>query len=59
LTLVSPINFLHLQLQNNSALGVEINPAGYHALYASKFKKFKLQFSKTWEYHKVETLLYA
>jgi len=29
LTLFWPINFLRLQLQNNSALGVEVNPETY------------------------------
>jgi len=29
LTLFSPINFLRLQLQNNSDLGVEVNPEAY------------------------------
>jgi len=28
-----------LQLQNNSALGVEVNPKHIHALYASKLTK--------------------
>jgi len=29
LTLFLPIYFLRLQLQNNSALGVEVNPEAY------------------------------
>jgi len=29
LTLYLPINFLYLQLQNNSDLGVEFNPEAY------------------------------
>jgi len=38
LTLFWPIEFLRLQLQNNSALGVDVNPEAYiHALYVSKF----------------------
>ena len=39
LSLLWPVNFLRLQLQNNSALGVELTQKHVHALYASKFKK--------------------
>jgi len=37
LTLFWPINFLRLQLQNNAALGVEVNPEVYS--YTLRFEK--------------------
>jgi len=33
-----PTNFLRLQLQNNSALGVEVNPEAYLCTLLWKFK---------------------
>jgi len=39
LTLFRPINFLCMQLQNNSSLGVEVNPEVIHALLSFKIKK--------------------
>jgi len=44
LTLFWPIHFLRLQLQNNSALGVEVNPEGYSStLYFKIFKYLAVQ----------------
>jgi len=40
LTLFSPINFLRLQLQNNSAVGVEVNPEAYSCALCFEIKKF-------------------
>jgi len=41
LTLFRPINFLRLQLQNNSALDVEVNPEAYSCtLKLRNFEKF-------------------
>jgi len=34
------MNFLHLQLQNDSALGVKVNPEVYLCTLLQSFKKF-------------------
>jgi len=39
LTLVWPINFLRLQLQNNSVSGVEANPEVYSCTLSFEIKK--------------------
>jgi len=37
-----PIHFLHLQLQNNSGLGVEVNPEAYSCTQCFEIKKNRL-----------------
>jgi len=40
MTLFWPINFLRLQLQNNSALGVEVNPEAYSCTLIFQILKY-------------------
>jgi len=42
-----------LPLQNNSALGVEVNPEAYSCTLCFEILKYLVQ---TWDHHKVETL---
>jgi len=48
-TLFWPINFLHLQMQNNSALGVEVNPEAYSRTLC--FEILKYLVVQLWEWH--------